>query len=248
MIHVSLLGAPGTSSSTHQLLRIPAQRDSIDMHSMKMDFSALNSSNGPSAGRLQGARLMPGPLGSGAAAQSAGGAGNASSMPQQLPRSTSSSSGSGSAASLYPDVPISEYLSRFKVTVAPVEVAATHPPLMVAGGFFFRRMLMAMQRSGAARADSCTGQVEVDKASSLHALVMESYKRNQVPLPSSMAAFTPKIKLSCPMVSTTATKQPLIFCPQPLGDRLAFILALSLAVREYCLTWVPGGRLPSRQT
>ncbi len=235
MIHVSLLGAPGMSNGAHQLLRIPAQRDSIDTHSMKMDFSALNSSSGPSGGRNPGARLIPGPLGSGAAAQPAGGAGNASSMPQQLPRSSSNARGSASAASLYPDVPISEYLSRFKVTVAPVEVAATHPPLMVAGGFFFRRMLMAMQRSGGARAqgDACTGQVQVDKASSLHALVMESYKRNQVPLPSSMAAFTPKIKLSCPMVGTISTQQLLGICLERVDDRLAPNLASYLEVHGH---------------
>ncbi len=37
-------------------------------------------------------------------------------------------------------------------------------------------------------------------SSSLHSLVMESYVRNRVPLPSSLASFTPKLQLTCPAV------------------------------------------------
>ncbi|GFR40090.1 hypothetical protein Agub_g638, partial [Astrephomene gubernaculifera] len=105
-----------------------------------------------------------------------------------------------STGSVYSDAPISAYLSRFKVNLAPVEVALTHPACIVASAEF----LASMVRLRAATANTHARRSSM----SLHSLVMDSYTRNRVPLPSSMAAFMPKLQICCPMVTARGLLLP----------------------------------------
>ena len=42
----------------------------------------------------------------------------------------------------------------------------------------------------------------------LHGLVVDGYRRNNVPVPSSMSSFMPKLQVSCPLIMVTAVPAP----------------------------------------
>ncbi|EFJ52491.1 hypothetical protein VOLCADRAFT_86643 [Volvox carteri f. nagariensis] len=101
---------------------------------------------------------------------------------------------------IYPDAPISLYLSRYKVNIAAVEMAFNSPPFVIASARFIDSMVQLKAARRKAEAGMSIA-VEEWPSTNLHLLVMDSYTRDCVRVPSSMAAFMPKLQFYCPMVS-----------------------------------------------
>jgi hypothetical protein len=160
----------GTAGLKH-LLIIPASRECTELYGAKLDFSIA----GPPSVTNNGGVSLRNP-------------------------STGRAKSWATEGTIYPDAPISLYLSRYKVHLAAVELAASYPPSIVAVVRFMGKMVQL--KAATQRADpNLLSAGRQWPPTSLHALVMDSYTRNCVRLPSSMAVFVPKLQLSCPMVS-----------------------------------------------
>ncbi|GLI64033.1 hypothetical protein VaNZ11_007171 [Volvox africanus] len=157
----------GVSGGPKHVLIVPASHECADGHGTKLDFSTTDKSY-IAKSSATAESLFHGAVQSWA-----------------------------SEGAIYPDAPISRYLSRFKVHLAAVEIALSSPPFVVACARFMdsvMRLKAATQKAGVATPYEWP-------STNLHLLVMDSYTRNRIKVPSSMAAFMPKLEFFCPLVS-----------------------------------------------
>lgn len=136
---------------------------------------------------------------------------------------------------VYDDAPISALLSHYHIQIAPVDVAAPHAP--VAAALAFGKSFIEQKKHISAAAsplppDEQHGsntpgpgkyrETYSPPATSLQKLIVESYVRNKVPVPSSLSSFSPKINLSCPQVSP-------LFADSAWPQKYAVVLCMSLS-------------------
>ncbi|KAG1664579.1 hypothetical protein FOA52_012521 [Chlamydomonas sp. UWO 241] len=148
-------------------LQIPASPEALEAHTLKFDSTAGRNHGSGAGGSIPG---QPG----------TGGAGGAT--------------GSRAASGTHSEAPVSAYLPRVKLSLAPIELNAIAPCASV-GVAFVDEFLAVVASAGSPQQGLNFG-----RGGSLGKDVRDSYVRHGVKVPISLSSLPPKLTITCPVL------------------------------------------------